>query len=93
MRDKGVSIWLKATVDVLVRRLKRRSDRPLLQNGDPAETLRRLIDERYPTYAEADLTIESRDVAHETIVEEIVSALAGSSRSRHRDNCRQDVPT
>lgn len=75
IRDKGLSVWLRATAEVLVRRLKRRGDRPLLKSGDPAETLRRLIDERYPTYAEADLTIESREVAHDTIVDEIVAGL------------------
>jgi shikimate kinase len=76
VRAKGISIWLRANVDVLVRRLKRRSDRPLLNDGDPAETLRRLVGERYPTYAEADITVESRDVPHETIVTEIIAALS-----------------
>jgi shikimate kinase len=71
----GISVWLRATVDVLIRRIRRRSDRPLLKDVDPAETLKRLIDERYPTYAEADVTIESRDVPHDTIVEEIVAGL------------------
>ncbi len=75
IRERGVSVWLRAGVDVLVRRIKRRGDRPLLKNGDPAETLRRLIDERYPVYAEADMTVDSREVAHETIVDEIVTGL------------------
>ena len=57
------------------RRIKRRNDRPLLTNADPVETLRRLMDERYPVYAEADLTVESRDVPHEAIVEEIIEGL------------------
>jgi shikimate kinase len=70
-----VSIWLKAELDVLMKRIKRRGDRPLLKNDDPAATLTALIAERYPTYAEADLTVLSRDVAHEAIVEEIVAAL------------------
>jgi shikimate kinase len=74
---KGVSVWLRATLDVLTRRIKRRGDRPLLKTADPVETLRRLIDERYPTYAEADLTVESRDVPHDTIVDEIVEGLRG----------------
>ena len=55
--------------------IRRRGDRPLLKNSDPVETLRRLIDERYPTYAEADVTVESREVAHDVIVEEIVAGL------------------
>ena len=72
---KGISVWLRATLDVLTKRIKRRSDRPLLRNADPADTLRRLIDERYPVYAEAALTVESRDVPHDTIVDEIVEGL------------------
>jgi shikimate kinase len=75
IRAKGVSVWLRATLDVLTRRIKRRSDRPLLKNVDAAETLKRLIEERYPIYAEADVTVESRDVPHDTIVEEIVAGL------------------
>ena len=62
---------------MLNRRIKRRGDRPLLKNADPAETLRRLIEERDPVYAEADLTVESRDVPHETIVDEILEGLRG----------------
>ncbi|NWG24715.1 MAG: shikimate kinase [Pseudorhodoplanes sp.] len=73
---KGVSIWLKADFDVLMRRIRRRSDRPLLRTADPGATLQHLIDLRYPVYAEADLTIESRDVLHEIIVDEIVAGLA-----------------
>jgi shikimate kinase len=75
IRLKGISVWLRATLEVLSRRIKRRNDRPLLTNADPVETLRRLMDERYPIYAEADLTVESRDVPHEAIVEEIIEGL------------------
>ena len=71
----GISIWLKADLDVLMRRIKRRQDRPLLRTEDPGETLRALIAERYPIYARADITIVSREVPHEKIVEEIVDAL------------------
>ena len=76
--EKGLSVWLKAEFDVLMKRVKRRStaDRPMLQ-GDPAQRIRDLMDERYPVYAEADVTVMSRDVAHETIVNEIIAALAG----------------
>ena len=75
VRAKGVSVWLRATLDVLSRRIRRRNDRPLLKGVDPMETLRRLMDERYPVYAEADLTVESRDVPHEAIVDEVVESL------------------
>ena len=77
IRAKGVSVWLRATIEVLSRRIKRRNDRPLLTTADPVETLRRLMDERYPVYAEADLTVESRDVPHEAIVDEIIEGLRG----------------
>jgi shikimate kinase len=74
----GISVWLKAEFDVLMRRIKRRQDRPLLKTDDPGETLRALIAERYPVYAQADITIVSREVPHEKIVEEIVDALAAA---------------
>jgi shikimate kinase len=75
---QGISVWLKAEFDVLMRRIKRRQDRPLLRNDDPAETLRALMAERYPVYAQADVTIQSREVPHEKIVDEIVDALAAA---------------
>jgi shikimate kinase len=73
---KGISVWLKAEFDVLMRRIRRRHDRPLLKTDDPGETLRRLIGERYPVYAQAELVIQSRDVPHEKIVDEIIAALS-----------------
>jgi len=75
IRSKGISIWLNATFDILMRRVKRRADRPMLAGPDPIEALTRLIEERYPVYAEAELTVESRDVPHETIVGEIITKL------------------
>ena len=76
VRDRGVSIWLKADLEVLLRRVKRRTDRPLLKDSDPTVTLTRLLEQRDPVYAEADLTIQSRDVPHEIIMSEIIAALA-----------------
>ncbi|HTO62587.1 MAG TPA: shikimate kinase [Bradyrhizobium sp.] len=76
VRNQAVSIWLKADADVILRRVRRgRTDRPLLQTADPAATVLRLIAEREPVYQHADLTILSRDVPHEKIVEECVEAL------------------
>jgi shikimate kinase len=75
IRDKAVSIWLKADADIIMRRVKRRADRPLLQTEDPAATVRRLLEAREPTYQSADLTIWSRDVPHERIVDECIEAL------------------
>jgi len=75
IRAKGVSVWLKAEIDILIKRIKRRNDRPMLNTDDPAATLAALVAQRYPVYAEADLTVHSRDVPHDTIVDEIVAAL------------------
>jgi shikimate kinase len=75
IRDKAVSIWLKADADVIMRRVRRRADRPLLQTADPAATVARLIREREPAYQNADITIWSRDVPHEKIVDECIDAL------------------
>lgn len=72
---KAVSIWLKADADIIMRRVRRRADRPLLQTADPEATVGRLISEREPVYQRADLTIWSRDVPHERIVEECIDAL------------------
>lgn len=74
--DRGLSIWLKADLDILMERVSRRDTRPLLKAGDPRRIMQNLMDERYPVYAGADITIESRNVPHEVILEEIVEALA-----------------
>ncbi|MFL6799115.1 MAG: shikimate kinase [Xanthobacteraceae bacterium] len=73
---KGIAVWLKAEVDVLLRRIRRRHDRPLLKTDDPAATLRQLTEQRSPVYALAELTVQSREVPHDRIVDEIVTALA-----------------
>src|ERR1700753_3706352 len=57
IRDKAISIWLKADADIILKRVKRRADRPLLQNADPAATVERLLEERAPVYQAADITI------------------------------------
>lgn len=75
-QENGISIWLKADLDVLMKRVSKRSHRPLLQNDDPKAVMKRLIDERYPIYATADLTIDSKEGPHDAVVDEIVHALA-----------------
>jgi shikimate kinase len=75
IHDKAVSIWLKADADIIMRRVRRRADRPLLHTADPAATVNRLMTEREPIYEHADITIGSRDVPHEKIVEECLEAL------------------
>jgi len=71
-----ISIWLKADRDLLMSRVKRRSNRPLLKTADPQAVIQRLIDERSPYYANATIQIQSRDVAHDIVIDEILTALA-----------------
>jgi shikimate kinase len=75
IRDKAISIWLKVDPEIILHRVKRRAGRPLLQTADPEATVERLIREREPIYQRADLTIWSRDVPHERIVDECMDAL------------------
>ncbi|MGL4728947.1 MAG: shikimate kinase [Bosea sp. (in: a-proteobacteria)] len=72
---RGISIWLRAEPDVLMRRVRKRANRPLLQTADPEKTLRDLLATRGPVYALADIAIESRDEPHEIAVEAILTAL------------------
>jgi shikimate kinase len=90
----GISVWLKAEFDILMKRIRRRHDRPLLKTEDPAATLRQLMEDRYPIYAQADVTVQSREVPHDKIVDEIVSALAGriGLASNAVDSCTQGRP-
>jgi shikimate kinase len=76
IKARGISVWLKADVKVLLKRVGRRGNRPLLEGGDPEKVMKKLMQERYPVYAEADVTVESRDVPHETIVGAVIDALA-----------------
>ncbi len=76
IQEQAISVWLKADRDLLLQRVRRRGNRPLLNNGDMAETLDRLITDRYPIYAEADVHVQSRDVAHDVVIDDILAALA-----------------
>ena len=76
IKESGISIWLRADLDVLVRRCGRRDDRPLLKNGDMRETLESLIDQRYPIYGEAKITVDTGDMPHRTVVDNIMDELA-----------------
>jgi shikimate kinase len=77
IRKAGVSIWLMADRDLILQRVKRRSNRPLLRTSDPEATVDRLLAERNPIYAEADIHIQSRDVAHDVVIDDILTALEG----------------
>ena len=76
IKARGISIWLKAELPVLLHRVRRRDNRPLLDSDDPDKVMRELMEKRYPIYAEADITVESRDVAHDLIVGDVVEALS-----------------
>jgi len=74
--NQGICLWLKADVELLFDRVSRRNTRPLLRTPDPFGTLKSLVDQRYPTYAEADVTVISHEASHDQIAAEIVAALA-----------------
>ena len=74
--ERGISVWLKAELPLLVRRVSKRNNRPLLKGSDPKTVMQNLMDVRYPVYAQADITVESRDVPHDVIVAEIIELLS-----------------
>lgn len=76
VRQHGISVWLKAELPLLMKRVLKRQDRPLLRNDDPETVMRSLMESRYPVYALADLTVESRDVQHGQMVNDVIRALA-----------------
>lgn len=75
VRERAISVWLRAELEVLLDRVSRRTNRPLLKQGDPRAVLERLIAQRYPIYAEADIVVDSRDVPAERTVEAVIEAL------------------
>jgi shikimate kinase len=75
IQQDSLSLWLKAELPVLMRRVLRRGNRPLLQTSDPEATMQALIDKRYPTYATADITVMSEEVSHEVMVKAVLDAL------------------
>ncbi len=76
IRDTAISVWIKVPVDVLLSRVGRRDTRPLLREGNPREILAKLLEEREPVYAEADLIVESENGPHGTMVDKILDALS-----------------
>ena len=76
VQARGISVWLKADLPLLMKRVMKRADRPLLQTGDPEAVMQKLMDQRYPIYATADVTVESRDVQHTQMVNEVIKVLA-----------------
>ncbi len=88
---KAVSVWLRADLDLLCKRVARRNNRPLLKKGNRREILKRLIEERYPIYAEADIVVESVDGPPETIVEKVLERLRERATRRDDGNNRNKV--
>ena len=84
IKRQAISIWLKADLDLLEKRVSRRNTRPLLANGNARETLERLMAERYPIYAEADITVEARDQPQGHMVQVITEALTDYCAARAR---------
>ena len=85
IKQCGLSVWLKAELDVLWERVSKRDGRPLLKTANPKQTLENLMNERYPVYAEADLTVMSRNVRKDVIVRDVLDAIAGSvAKSREK---------
>ena len=76
IQNDAVSVWLKAPLPLLMKRVMKRQDRPLLKTGDPEAVMLGLIEKRYPVYAGADVTVESRDVQHGQMVNDVIRALA-----------------
>jgi shikimate kinase len=73
--DHGISVWLKADLDTLMERVSKKQNRPLLKTADPRAVMQKLMDERYPVYANADATVVTRQERKEVIADEVVMAL------------------
>jgi shikimate kinase len=85
IKSRAISVWLKADLEILARRLARKADRPLLQGPEPPiAVLTRLAQERNPVYAEADVTVETGEAAHHVTVDQVVRALAAHLESQTR---------
>jgi shikimate kinase len=76
IKTRALTVWLKADLDVLLKRVMKRDNRPLLANDNPEAVMRKLIDLRYPIYAQADITVESREAQHGHMVNEVIRAIA-----------------
>ena len=75
VKERGIAVWLNASLPLLMKRVRRRAHRPLLRAEDPESVMRELMDKRYPVYGEADISVESRDIPHNIIVNDVLRAL------------------
>ena len=76
IRENAIAVWLRADLELLLDRVGKRNDRPLLNTSDPEGVMRRLMETRYPVYAQADIVVDSRNASHRTVVFDVVRALA-----------------
>jgi len=83
IRQRAISIWLRADLELLVERTGRRSDRPLLKNGDARTTLARLIEKRHPIYAQADIVVDSVDGPPDATLARVEAALRAFIERQH----------
>ncbi len=76
IKARSISVWLKADLEVLAKRVGRKDNRPLLAGKDPMDVLKAQAEVRYPVYAEADVTVETGDTAHHVAVDQVIRALS-----------------
>ena len=95
IQERGISVWLRADLDTLMRRVGRRNDRPMLKGGDPRELMRKLMEVRYPVYAQADIVVDSTEGPHDLVVQAINEKLnrflamdAGAETPNALEACR-----
>lgn len=76
IRDKAIAVWLRADLALLLGRVRKRNDRPLLNTSDPESVMRRLMETRYPVYSQADIVVDSRNASHRAVVCDVLRAVA-----------------
>jgi shikimate kinase len=82
IRKLAIAVWLRADLELLLERVRRRTDRPLLNTSDPEAVMRRLMETRYPVYSQADIVVDSRNASHRAVVCDVVRGLARHLRPR-----------
>lgn len=92
IKRRGISVWLSADLDLLMDRVSRRQNRPLLKDPDPRGVMRRLMDERYPVYQKANIEVPSRDISKEEMAADVVASIAAYLKADERQSGRQDNP-
>ena len=86
IKEMGISVWLRADIDLLLSRVLRRNTRPLLKKGDPREILEKLIKERHPIYSKADIIVDSLDAPPETTVNNVLDAVKEYMNAQGQDH-------